>query len=97
MTRQSTQTTMTEKRDEAVETAVVELLNVAVVLGKDERGRLVAECKMCGQREENHTKACPVPALEEWINPSALTKSQTLDRSTTVRNGGLDADDLGIR
>ena len=69
-TRQNEQTTVTNERDQAIENAVVEPLNVAVVLGKDERGRMVAECKMCGQREENHTDTCPVPALEEWINPA---------------------------
>lgn len=67
--------TMTEsaamsERDEAVENAVVALLNVAVVLGSS--GGVEFECKLCGQREENHTVACPVPALEQWVNPTTL-------------------------
>ena len=61
------QTAVMQERDEALERAVVELLNVAVVLQKDRS----CECKMCGWQND-HAPCCPVPALEEWINPSTL-------------------------
>jgi hypothetical protein len=70
MTQPNEQTAVVEKRDQAVEDAVVELLNVAVILEKDKRGRLVTKCKMCGWQDDNHATNCPVPALEEWLNPS---------------------------
>ncbi len=52
-----------------IEDAVTKLLNAAVVMrGSGAGTRIELECTMCGQREENHTTACPVPALEEWLN-----------------------------
>ena len=51
-------------RDEAVEQAIVALLNVGVSLDEN---NLV--CELCGQRNQ-HTPACPVRALEQWLNPS---------------------------
>jgi hypothetical protein len=57
------------QRDEAVEDAVVSLLNNAVAFSTTEGGRAALTCKMCGARDENHTTDCPVPALEQWINP----------------------------
>ena len=60
--------TMVE-RDDAVKEAVEELLTFAVTLKTNERSRRIElECRMCGQRDENHTPSCPVPALEEWLN-----------------------------
>ena len=56
------------ERDEAVETAVSALLDVAVV-GKHGSQGLELHCKMCGLRNDNHTSACPVPLLEEWAHP----------------------------
>lgn len=68
MSKQSDQTA-TSERDGAVDSAVVALLDVAVVLGSSTAG---FKCILCGQHQGNHTIACPVPALEEWINPSVL-------------------------
>jgi len=65
------QTAVMQERDEALERAVVEMLNAAVVLQKDSQSGSVLQCKMCGLRDE-HTASCPVPALEEWINPTTL-------------------------
>jgi hypothetical protein len=56
-------TQQNEQRDEAIENAVVELLNVVVISDR---------CKLCGEHDDNHAIGCPVPALEEWINPSTL-------------------------
>jgi hypothetical protein len=28
--------------------------------------------KLCGWQDDDHAACCPVPALEEWINPSTL-------------------------
>ena len=54
-----------------VETAVVHLLNVAVVM-KHGDPEPHFECKLCGQLDDVHLQNCPVPLLEEWINPSTL-------------------------
>ena len=48
------------------------LLSTAVVASINTSNRLELECKLCGERDENHTFACPVPALEEWLNPTDL-------------------------
>ena len=56
-----------QERDDAVTKAVVELLTVAVVPITGTNGEKW-ECKMCAGRNDHHTKACPMPALERWIN-----------------------------
>ena len=57
------------ERDEAVEDAVVALLNDALAFNTTDSGTAELTCKMCGGRDENHTADCPVPMLEQWINP----------------------------
>jgi predicted metalloprotease len=52
-----------EQDGDALETQVVQLLNVAVV---SEPGSVV-RCEMCGEQSDEHTTACPVPALEDWL------------------------------
>jgi hypothetical protein len=54
--------TQQKERGGAVESAVVALLDVAVVL---DQNALI--CKLCNERDESHTEACPVPALEQWL------------------------------
>ena len=66
MTQQNEQTAMMVERDDAIEDAVVALLNVAVVPASSGDDH---ECTLCGAGEDNHTVTCPVPALEEWVNP----------------------------
>ena len=48
----------------ALEQAMVKLLDVAVVLNGES-----VECKLCFQKDDRHAEGCPVPALEQWINP----------------------------
>jgi hypothetical protein len=72
MTQQQTRLTavMGEQDTFDIQVAVVGLLNAAVIMRRSETGRGVElECKMCGRRDENHTAACPVPSLEQWLNP----------------------------
>jgi hypothetical protein len=72
MTQQQTgPTAVTVERDTFdIQVAVVGLLNAAVMIRKSNSGRgIELECKMCGRRDENHTAACPVPSLEQWLNP----------------------------
>jgi hypothetical protein len=53
-----------------IEVAVAGLLNSAVIVRRSNSGRgIELECRMCGRRDENHTVACPVPSLEQWLNP----------------------------
>jgi hypothetical protein len=60
--KQSAQTAVMIERDEVMNNAVVELLNIAVV----------DKCQFCGWQDDDHARGCPVPALEEWINPTTL-------------------------
>ena len=61
---------MVERDTFDIEVAVVGLLNAAVILRKSNSGRgIELECRMCGRRDENHTADCPVPSLEQWLNP----------------------------
>jgi hypothetical protein len=70
MAQEVAQTVAVAERDEAMEYAVVALLNAAVVLRSSETSPgIELECKMCGQRDDNHTRSCLVPALEMWLNP----------------------------
>ena len=65
-----------DEQDEGIETAVAALLDVAVVvqqIGNTAR----ADCKMCGQQDEHHTDACPVPALEQWLFDAASKSALT--------------------
>ena len=62
MTQQMEKGRARTERNQAIEKAVVELLNVAV--------SLTGACGMCHQESDEHTSTCPVPALEEWINPT---------------------------
>jgi hypothetical protein len=57
-----------EPRLSAERIAAIHLLNVAVVL-RSEDGRSVLKCRMCGGTDDEHIASCPVPLLEEWINP----------------------------
>jgi hypothetical protein len=69
MVQQQRTAVMVEREEAEIENAVSVLLNAAVVIRKAEGSTgIELECTMCGQREENHTSACPVPALEEWLN-----------------------------
>ena len=52
---------------DALTKAVDELLDVAVVPVAGSN-RKAWECMMCGERDEKHSAACPVPALEQWIS-----------------------------
>jgi hypothetical protein len=63
------QTTVVIERDDAVENAVVALLNETLALKVTAAGTAQLECKMCRGRDENHAVDCPVPVLERWINP----------------------------
>ena len=54
---------MSIRRHEIVEQVVVTLLDVGVVLHENE-----LECRLCGQLN-SHGDECPVPALEDWLNP----------------------------
>jgi hypothetical protein len=56
-------------RAETIET-VAALLDIAIVVRQTGNTAMV-ECKMCGQRDENHTEGCPVPALEQWLFDAA--------------------------
>lgn len=58
------ETALMNERDEAIESAVVALLNVTVVF--DDSG-----CLTCGLCKESygHTDACPILALEQHLNP----------------------------
>jgi len=72
MTQQQTGLTavMVERETFDIEVAVVGLLNAAVIIRRSNSGRgIELECRMCGRRDENHTAACPVPTLEQWLNP----------------------------
>ncbi len=72
MTQQQTALTavMDERDTFDIEVAVAGLLNAAVTVRKSKSGRgIELECRMCGRRDENHTGDCPVPALEQWLNP----------------------------
>lgn len=64
------QTTLVDERDETIESVVAALLDVAVVVRRTGSTAML-ECKMCGQQDENHTEACPVPALEQWLFDAA--------------------------
>ena len=55
-----------ESDDDAVTTAVVDLLTAAVVPVTG-TNRQQWECKLCGERNDNHTAVCPLPALQRWI------------------------------
>ena len=58
------------ERDDALDFAIMALLNAAVRLRNSEDSRAIElECKICGQRDDNHTRSCLIPALEQWINP----------------------------
>jgi hypothetical protein len=72
MAPQDRQSAAIAVRDAATEAAVMALLSTAVVASINTSNRLELECKLCGERDENHTFACPVPALEEWLNPTDL-------------------------
>ena len=71
MAQQGEQTAvMVGERDDAMEYAVMALLNASVRLRNNENSRgIELECKMCGQRDDNHTRSCLIPALEQWLNP----------------------------
>jgi len=47
-----------EKETSELEEAVVALLDLAVLANR---------CAMCEQGDENHTDACLVPYLEDWL------------------------------
>lgn len=58
-----------------IQHAIVHLLNVAVIAHRTgiadaelQEGAHV-ECKMCEEWDE-HTEHCPVPALEQFLNPT---------------------------
>jgi hypothetical protein len=55
---------LADERSSAVEEAVVDLLNVVVVLDDDN-----LHCRLCGEKDGNHLEGCPVPALEQWLSP----------------------------
>ena len=72
MTQQQTGLTpvMVERETFDIEVVVAGLLNAAVIVRRSNSGRgIELECRMCGRRDENHTGACPVPSLEQWLNP----------------------------
>lgn len=48
-----------EPENDPLTEAVVQVLNAAV--------SLVGVCGLCGQHDDEHTSACPVPALEDWL------------------------------
>jgi hypothetical protein len=50
-------------RPDPIEEAVVNLLNLAVVL----QGSTI-QCRMCGECNQKHSSECPVPVLERYIN-----------------------------
>ena len=60
----------TGQRDEALEYAVMAVLHAAVTLrNSDTSPGIELECKICGQRDDQHTRSCLIPALEVWLNP----------------------------
>ena len=69
-----------DEQDEGIETAVAALLDVAIVVRRI--GNIArADCKMCGQQDERHTDACPIPALEQWLFDAGKADS---DQPATV-------------
>ena len=64
MKKRAQKVSMVDEDASALEQAMVKLLDVAVVLNGES-----VECKLCFQRDDRHAEGCPVPALEQWINP----------------------------
>ena len=76
------------ERDAVVEDAVVALLSVATVVRPNESNRgIVLECRLCGELDEYHTDACPVPALEQWLNPISLRLILRVARTSDCTSG----------
>jgi hypothetical protein len=66
----ASQTTLRNTSGETIESAVAAFLDEAIVVRQTGRTAIV-ECKMCGQKDEEHTENCPVPALEQWLFDAA--------------------------
>lgn len=50
-----------------VENALVDLVDVCIVLHYDHRSEeTLTECRCCGEWE-GHTDVCPMPAIGRWI------------------------------
>ena len=57
------------QREEDIADAVAALLDITVVGHHNSPiGETFIECKMCGEWD-NHKGHCPVPSLEQWLNP----------------------------
>lgn len=63
-----TKTVVAVEQNDALEVAVVALLNVAVP---------EHTCLMCGQHVEHHAEGCPILGLERWLNPFRLGQALT--------------------